>query len=160
MKTIMILVTVAFKWNSNMNQLFIFFFCKIFISIFSIFFSIRVFFQGHWRLTVQQGKGGDYLLFHSTTSTRSRTFRHLFATLHVRWLSHIFNRIACIYQTATRWDLPPCRITIWIIDDVTVSFCLFTWWFDSGFFVTAIWEGKRVDSNLHRLSPEYYKRTD
>ena len=79
-------------------------------------------------------KGGDHLLFHSTTSTRSRTFRHLFATLHVRWLSHIFNRNACIYQTATRWDLPPYRITIWLIDDVTLSFCLFTWWFDSSFF--------------------------
>ena len=41
------------------------------------FFSIRIFFHGHWRLTGQQGKGGDYLLFHATTSTRSRTFRHL-----------------------------------------------------------------------------------
>ena len=98
------------------------------------FFSIRIFFHGHWRLTGQQGEGGDHLLFHSTTSTRSRTFRHLFATLHVTWLSHIFNRIACIYQTATRWDLPPYRITIWLTDDVTLSFCLFTWWFDSSFF--------------------------
>ena len=89
------------------------------------FFSIRIFFHGHWRLTGQQGKGGDHLLFHSTTSTRSRTFRHLFATLHVRWLSHIFNRNACIYQTATRWDLPPYRITIWLIDDVMlIFFCL------------------------------------
>ena len=56
---------------------------------FFIFFSISVFFHGHWQLTRQQGKGGDHLLFHSTTSTRSRTFRHLFATLHVRW-HHIF----------------------------------------------------------------------
>ena len=47
-----------------------------------------------------RGRQGT-ILFHSTTSTRSRTFRHLFATLHVRWLSHIFNRNACIYQTAT-----------------------------------------------------------
>ena len=101
---------------------------------FFCFFSIRVFFHGHWRLTGQQGKGGDLLLFHSTTSTRSRTFRHLFATLHVRWLSHIFNRNACIYQTATRWDVPPYRITIWLIDDVTFSFCLFMWWFNSSFF--------------------------
>ena len=60
--------------------------------------------------------GGDNLLFHSTTSTCSRTLRHLFATLHVRWLSRIFNRNACVYQTATRWDLPPYRITIWAID--------------------------------------------
>ena len=82
----------------------------------NFFFSIRVFFHRHWQFTGQQGKGGDHLLFHSATSTRSRTFRHLFATLHVRWLSHIFNRTACIYQTATRWDLPPYRITIWLID--------------------------------------------
>ena len=70
-------------------------------------------------------EGGDHLLFHSTTSTRSRTFRYLFATLHVRWLSHIFNRTACIYQTATRCDLPPYRTTIWLIDDVKLVFvCL------------------------------------
>ena len=65
-------------------------------------------------------------MFHSTTSTGSRTFRHLFATLHVRWLSHIFNRTVCIYQTTTPWDLPTCRITIWLIDDMTLSFCLIT----------------------------------
>ena len=67
------------------------------------------FYQGflhrHWRFTGQQGKGGDHLLFHSTTSTRSRTLRHLFATFHVRWLSRIFNRNVCVCQTATRWDL-------------------------------------------------------
>ena len=132
----------------------------VFISQF--FFSIKIFFHRHWQLTGQQGKGGDHLLFHSTSSTRPRTFRHLFATLNVRWLSHIFNRTACIYQAATRWDLPPYRITIWLTDDVTLSFfCLFTWWFDSSFFfVTAIWDGKPVDSNSHRLSPLYYKRTD
>ena len=90
------------------------------------FFSIRAFFHRHWQLTGQQGKGGDHLLFHSTTSTRSQAFRHLlFATLHVRWLSHIFNGTACIYQVATRWDLPRYRITIWLTDDVTLSFfCL------------------------------------
>ena len=121
------------KFENSHNRLDNFFFF--------LFFSIRVFFHGHWRLTGQQGKGGDHLLFHSTTSTRSRTFRHLFATLHVRWLSHIFNRIACIYQAATRWDLPPYRITIWLIDDVALGFCLFTLSFDSSFFVTAIWDG-------------------
>ena len=64
------------------------------------FFSIRVFFS-----------------FHSAASTRSQTFRHLFATLHVRWLSHIFNHKACVYQTATGWDLPPDQVTIWLIND-------------------------------------------
>ena len=121
-----------------------------------IFFSIRVYFHRHWRLrTAGEGRGTIFY------STRSWTFRHLFATLHVRWLSHIFNRTACIYQAATRWDLPPYRITIWLTDDVTLSFCLFTWWFDSSFFfVTAIWDGKPVDSSSHQLSPLYYKRTD
>ena len=75
-------------------------------------FSIRVFFHRHWPFTGQQGKERNHLLFYSTTSTRSWALRHLFATLHVRWLS----RNACIYQTATRWDLPPCRITTWLID--------------------------------------------
>ena len=71
-------------------------------------------------------QGGDHLLFDSTTSTHSRTFRHIFATLHARWLTHIFfNRTACIYQTATRWGLPLYRITIWLFDKVIlISVCL------------------------------------
>ena len=125
----------------------------------AIFFSIRVFFHGHWWLTEQQGKGGDHFLFHSTTSTRSRTFRHLFATLHVRWLSHIFNRNACIYQTATRWDFPTLsnyHLTDWWCE---VCFSLFTWWFDTRFLLQQSWYGKPVDSSSHWLSPLYYKRT-
>ena len=125
------------------------------------FFSIRAFFYGDRRLTGQQWKGGDHPLYHSTTSTCSQTLRHLFATLHVRWLSLIFSRNACVYQNANRWDLPPYRIPIWVIDDVTlVFFCSFTWWFDTRFFVTAIWEGKPVEQNSYRLSPLHYKRTD
>ena len=126
----------------------------------NIYFFLSGFsFADKWQLTGQQGKGGDHLLFHSTTSTRSRIFRHLFATLHVRWLSHIFNRTACIYQAATRWDLPPYRITIWLIDDVILIFvCLYVELILG--FVTAIWHEKSVDSNSHRLSSLYYKRTD
>ena len=104
------------------------------LSINIIFFSVRVFFHGHWRLMRQQGKGEDHFLFHSTTSTRSRTFRHLFATLHVRWLSRIFNRNACVYQTASRWDLPPYRITIWVIG-LGCDVCLLTWWIDTRFLL-------------------------
>ena len=86
---------------------------------------------------------GTIFFFHSTTSTRWRTFRHLFAALHVRWLSHIFNCNACIYQTATRWDLPPYRITIWLIDDVMFIFiCLLVELILV--FVTAMWHGKQV----------------
>ena len=123
-----------------------------------IFFSIRVFFHGDWQLTGQQGKGGDHFLLQSTTPTRSRTFGHSFATLHVRWLSHIFNRTACIYQTATRWDLPAYRITIWLIDVMLIFVCLLV---DLNLgFVIVIWHEKPVDSNSHRLSFLYYKQTD
>ena len=118
------------------------------------FFSIRAFFYGDRRLTGQLWKGGDHLLYHATTSTCSQTLRHLFATLHVRWISLIFSRHACVYQTATRWDLPPYRITIWVIDDVTlVFFCSFTWWFDTRFFFTAIWDGKPWNRTLIDYHP-------
>ena len=122
------------------------------------FFSIRDLFHEHWQLTWQQ-KGQDHLLFHSTTSTCSRTFRHLFATLHVKWLSYIFNRNACIYQTATRWDLPHYRITNWLIDDVMPIFVCLLVDLILG-FVSAISHEKPVDSKSHRLSSLYYKRTD
>ena len=104
------------------------------------------FYQGflhrHWRFTGQQGKGGDHLLFHSTTSTRSRTLRHLFATFHVRWLSRIFNRNVCVYQTATRWDLPPYWVTVWVID-WWCNVCLFTWWIDFRFLLQRFDIGNR-----------------
>ena len=131
-----------------------------FIRLATIFFSVRVFFHRHWRFTGQQEKEEDHLLFHSTTSTCSRTLRHLFATLHVRWLSHIFNRIACIYQTATRWDLPPYRITIWLID----------WLIDDAMFVCLLdelilgvwnrWIWTRIDyeCRVHTCHP--YQATD
>ena len=97
------------------------------------FFSVRVFFHGHWRLTGQQGEGGDHLLFLSTTFTSSRTFRHLFAISHVRW--HIFSHIPCIYQTATRWGfttLSNYHLIYWWCE---VYFSLFTWWFDTRFLL-------------------------
>ena len=131
------------------------FFCFCFFGVF--------FYQGFLSRTLTThrtaGEGRGPSLFHSTTSTRSRTFRHLFATLHVRWLSHIFNCTACIYQTATRWDLPLYWITIWLFHDVMlISVCVFDVLILV--FVTAIWERKPVDLNSHWLSPLYYKRTD
>ena len=105
------------------------------------FFSIRVFLSQ--TLTIYRtAEGGNHLSFHPTTSTRSRKLRHLFAILHVRWLPRIFNRNACVYQTATRWDLPPYRITIWLID-WWCSVCLFTWWIDSRFFLQRFDMGNR-----------------
>ena len=100
-------------------------------------FSIRVFFHGHWRFSEQYGKGGDHRLFRSTTPTCSRTFRHLFATLHVRRLSRIFNRFTCIYETATQWDEPPYRITIWLIDWLIDWWC--NVWTESRFLLQRLW---------------------
>ena len=60
-----------------------------------------------------QGKRGDHLLFHSTTSTRSQTLRHLFATLHVRWLSRIFNTRLLLDEIYHLIELP----FEWLIDD-------------------------------------------
>ena len=47
-----------------------------------------------------------YHHFHPLTNIKT------FVISHVRWLSGIFNRTACNYQTAIRWDLPPYWITI------------------------------------------------
>ena len=104
----------------------------------------------------RRGNGGDHLLFHSTTSAHWWKFRHLLVTLHVRWLSHIFDRAACLYQTATRWYLPPLPPDRWW----KVNFYLFTWWFGTRFVLQQFWHGKSVDSNSHRLSLLYYKRTN
>ena len=65
-----------------------------------------------------------------------------FATLHVRWRPHTFNPTAWIDQAATRWDLPPYRITIWLIHDVTFDF-LFICWFDSRFLLQPLDTEKR-----------------
>ena len=147
-------------WTNVYRLCPIFSFLKMVLVYWHFFFSIRVFLHRHWRLTGQQGKGGGHLLFQSTTSTHSRTFRHLFTTLHVRWLSHIFNRIVCIYQAAIWWDLPPYRITSWLINDVTLSFCLFKWWFDSSFFFVTLHKNTQVcvPQSLH-ATVKYFTET-
>ena len=103
-----------------------------------LYFSIRILFHRHWRFTGQQGKGGDHLLLYSITSSRSPTLRHLFATLHVRWQSHIFDRNACAYQTYHLIELS----FDWLID-WWWNVCLFTWWIDSRFLFQRLDMGKR-----------------
>ena len=98
-------------------------------------------------------------LFNKAVPTQVLEQLCLFATLHVRWLSHIFNCTACIYQTACYSVIFTILSNYYLIDWwCDISLCLFTWWFDSSFFVTEIWDGKPVDSNSHRVSPLYYKR--
>ena len=95
----------------------------------------------------QDSKLREGTIFYST-----RTFRHLFVTPHVIWLLHIFLIATLVFEIYRLIELP----FDWWCD---VSFCLFTW-FDSSFFIAAIWDGKPVESNSHRLSPLYYKRSD
>ena len=92
-------------------------------------FLIFFFYQGFLsrtlrRLTGQQGKGRDHLLFHSTPSTRSRTFRHLFATF--MWDDyHVFL-------------IAPLAFTRLLLDErftTLSSYHLIDWWCDSKFFV-------------------------
>ena len=125
-------------------------------NIFSLFFLLyQIFFYRHWPFTGQQGREVTFThpLYHLHTLTNI----HLYLQLCM-WLSSISNRNAFVYQTATRWDLPPYWITIWLID-WWFNVRLFTWWFDFRLFVTAIWHGKPVDLNWHPLSPLYYKRS-
>ena len=90
-----------------------------------------------------RGKEENHLCFHSTTSTHSRTLRYLFASFACEMtITYSFNRNACVYQTATRLDLPPYRITIWLIDWWR-NVCLFTWWIDSRFLLQRFWMGNR-----------------
>ena len=124
------------------------------------YFSIKVFFHRHWLFTRQKGKWGGHFLFFSTSSTHLQTFRHLFTTLHVRWLPRIFNRTSCIYQTTTRSGLLPYWTTIRVIDDWMLMLVLLTRWFNSRVFVTAIWHWKLSNFSSHRLSPLYYTQTD
>ena len=110
-----------------------------------LYFSIRILFHRHWRFTGQQGKVGDHLLLYSTTSSRSSTLRHLFATLHVRWQSRIFDRNACVYQTYHLIELS----FDWLID-WWWNVCLFTWWIDSRFLFQRFdmakrWISTRID---------------
>ena len=97
--------------------------CTVAGKTFSSFFYILSGFSfGHRRFTGQQEKGCMWpSLFLSTTSTRSRTFIHLFATLHVRWLPRIFNHTTCNYQT---WRFTTFLNYHWIDLWWNVDFCL------------------------------------
>ena len=97
------------------------------------FFFCQGFLHRHWRFTGQQWKGGDHLLFHSTISTRSRTLRHLFATLHVRWLSSIliatlvFTRLLLdeiyhLIELLFEW-LTDDAMFVCLLDELILGFC-------------------------------------
>ena len=96
-------------------------------------------------------KGIGRFLFLSTTSTRSRIFRHLFATLRVIWLPRIFNCIICNHQTGAWWNLPPLGICIWMI----INWMLISILLDNLMlhFIAVIRRKQAVNLLSHRLSP-------
>ena len=67
----------------------------------------------------------------------------LFATVYVRWLPHIFNHIACVYQATANIQTFICifacemTLTYWWCD---VNFCLFAWWFHSTISFIIFWD--------------------
>ena len=105
------------------------------------------FFLSRTLTTHRTGLEGRGPFFTPLISTHSQTFRHSLATMHVRWLSHIFNRNPCIYQIATWWEFTASwnyHLIDWWCE---VSFSFFTWWFDTRFLLQQSWYGKPVDSN-------------
>ena len=99
---------------------------------FFVFFN-QGFLHRHSRFTGEQGKVVDHLLFRSTTSTRSRTFRHLFVTLHVRWLSLfliatlVFTRLLLdeiyhLIELPFEW-LNDDAMFVCLLDELILGFC-------------------------------------
>ena len=86
------------------------------------FFFYQGFLHRHWRFTGQQGKGGDHLLFHSTTSTRWRTLGHLFAC-----------EMTITYFWSQRLCLPDCysmrftTLSNYHLNDWLMMQCLFVY---------------------------------
>ena len=122
-------------------------------------FFCQVFFHGHWQLIGQRGKEGN--IFDSTlplllTNEHSDIYFQLCTWVHYHILLIallVFTRLLLeeIYH------LVNYRFIDWWCE---VRFCLFNWWFETRFLLHQSWNRKWVDSNLHGLSPLYYKRTD
>ena len=113
---------------------------------------IRIFFQGHWRLTGQQRKRGDHFfipLYHFHSLTNIQAFICNFAYDY---------RIFLIASLPNCYSMRSTTLSNYYVIDwwCEVSFCLFTWWFNTSFFYSNLDTGNWWT----RLSTLYYKRTD
>ena len=106
-----------------------------------ILFSIRVFFTD--TDDSQDSSGREGTIFYSTLPVPP-AHKHWDIYLQLcMWDDyHVFLIATLVYQTATRWDLPPYRITIWVID-WWCNVCLFTWWIDTRFLLQRFDIGNR-----------------
>ena len=117
------------------------------------FFIYQDFLHRDWRFTGQQGKEGDHLLFQSTTSTCSWTLRHLFAILHVRWLSRIFNlllldEIYHLIELPFQWLIDDAMF-VCLLDELILGFCYSDLTLETGGFelastITLALQGNRL----------------
>ena len=102
--------------------------CKITLSSRNFKLFYFVFFLSGFSFTdtgdSQDSSGTEGTIFFPTLSPPpAHEYLNIYLKLYM-W-DDIFNRTACMYQTATRWDLQSYRITIWLIDDVKLVFiCL------------------------------------
>ena len=119
-------------------------------NLLTIFFQSGFFSQTlRIRRTAKERKRPSFIpLYHFHPLTNIQTFICNFA----REMT-----ITCIYKTATRGDLSPCGVTIWLIDDVTLIFVYLLVHLILGFVTAILYER---DSNSHGLSFLYYKGTD
>ena len=105
-------------------------FNHVFVFLFFVFFSIRVFFHGH-RQIKREGT-----VFYSTLPLPSSDEHSDIYLQLCTWDDYRIFLIATL--VFTRRDLPPYRITIWLIDDVMLIFVCLLVDLISG-FITAIW---------------------
>ena len=102
----------------------------------------------HWLFTGQQGKGGDHVLFLSTTSTHSQAFRHLKLCI---WDDYHVLLIPSLVTTRLPLDEIYHLIELhfeWLMMQYLFLFVYLMVWCEV--FVIAIWHGKPVDFNSHR----------
>ena len=90
--------------------------------------------------TAGEGRGPTFIpLYHFRPLTNIQT---RICNVACEMTITYFNRTACIYQTATQWDLPPYRITIWLTDWLMIQ-CLFIYlmnWIQGFCYSNLTWE--------------------
>ena len=104
-----------------------------FIFLKLIFFSIRVFFTD--TDDSQGSRGREGTIFYSTLPLPpAHEHRDIYLQLCMWDDYHVFLIATPVFTRLLLWDLPPYRITIWVID-WWCNVCLFTWWIDTRFLL-------------------------
>ena len=134
---------------------------KIIYNLGLIFFSVSIFFHGHWQLTGQKGKGG--VIFYSTlplppVQEHSVIYLqlctwddyHTFLIARLVFTKLLLGEIYHLMELLCDWFM------MWYVMKIFV--CLLVELILG--FITTIWHEKPVNSSSHQLSSLIYKRTD